>query len=125
MDFKKVFRALYAPPSREVVRVEVPPLRYLMVDGSGDPNSSPAYQQAVGCLYAVSYTLRFSIKRGPQAVAYGVMTLEVLWWAYDMRTLLVVRMSEWKWTLMIIISYPVETGVVSYAIEQVRRTMQP
>src|SRR5690606_18624852 len=124
MDFKKVFRALYAPPSREVVRVEVPPLRYLMVDGSGDPNSSPAYQQAVGCLYAVSYTLRFSIKRGPQAVAYGVMPLEGLWWADDMRTFSVERKSEWKWTLMIMQPDPVEASDVSEAIEQVRRKKQ-
>ncbi|HLT29604.1 MAG TPA: GyrI-like domain-containing protein [Myxococcaceae bacterium] len=124
IDFKKVFRALYAPPSREVVRVEVPPLRYLMVDGSGDPNSSPAYQQAVGCLYAVSYTLRFSIKRGPQAVAYGVMPLEGLWWADDMRTFSVERKSEWKWTLMIMQPDPVEASDVSEAIEQVRRKKQ-
>lgn len=95
-----------------------------MVDGSGDPNSSPAYQQAVGCLYAVSYTLRFSIKRGPQAVAYGVMPLEGLWWADDMRTFSVERKSEWKWTLMIMQPDPVEASDVSEAIEQVRRKKQ-
>ena len=123
-DFKKALKELYAPPSKAVVRVAVPPLRYLMIDGWGDPNTSPAYQRAVECLYAVSYTLKFAIKRGPKALDYGVMPLEGLWWTDDMRTFSVERKSDWKWTLMIMQPDPVEAQGVSAAIDEVRRKKQ-
>ncbi len=43
--------ALSTAPGR-FVPVDVPPLPYLMVDGRGDPNTAPAYLQAVcsGCI---------------------------------------------------------------------------
>lgn len=42
LDLKKKWKGLYRPPSKEIVAVVVPPLMYLMVDGVGDPNHSPA-----------------------------------------------------------------------------------
>ena len=33
-----------------------------MVDGRGDPNTAPAYAQAVQWLYSVSYALKFALK---------------------------------------------------------------
>ena len=38
--------------------VDVPELAFLMVDGHGDPNVSPAYADAVAALYTLSYTVR-------------------------------------------------------------------
>lgn len=35
------------------VRVVVPPLQYLMLDGEGDPNTSAGYPRAIDCLYSV------------------------------------------------------------------------
>ena len=84
VDFKKHFQHLYQPSAREVVQVEVPPLNYLMLDGEGDPNTSPSYQAAVEALFALSYTLKFIVKKGPLAIDYGVLPLEGLWWADDM-----------------------------------------
>ena len=58
IDFKKRDRALYHPPTGQFVPVDVPPLPYLMVDGRGDPNTAPAYLQAVQWLYSVSTEVR-------------------------------------------------------------------
>ncbi|HEY9855824.1 MAG TPA: hypothetical protein V6D05_08825 [Stenomitos sp.] len=35
---------------------------FVMVDGGGDPNTAPAYHQAVEWLYAVSYAMKFVAK---------------------------------------------------------------
>lgn len=121
IDYKKQLKHLYAPPSKEVVRVVVPPLSYLMIDGQGDPNTSPAYARAVECLYAVSYTIKFALKRGPKAVDYTVMPLEGLWWADDLSAFSVDRRSEWKWTMMILQPDVVEQADVAAAIDEVRR----
>jgi len=84
IDLKKELKHLYQPSAREVVQVDVPTLRYLMFDGEGNPNTSQDYAQGVEALFAVSYTAKFMVKKGPQALDYAVMPLEGLWWAHDM-----------------------------------------
>ena len=121
LDYKKNLKELYAPPSDRVVRTVVPPLQYLMIDGDGDPNTSPVYQRAVECLFALAYTIKFATKRGPKAIDYGVMPLEGLWWAEDMSTFSVKRKADWKWTMMIMQPVVVDRTVVEVAIGEVRR----
>ena len=101
VDIKKDLKNLYQPPSKEVVRVDVPAMNFLMVDGKGDPNTSKQFQEAVEALYPLSYALKFMIKNGPKAVDFSVMPLEGLWWAEDMAKFTVNDKSKWKWTLMI------------------------
>jgi len=38
VDLKKELKYLYQPSAKEVVEVEVPTFKYLMVDGEGDLN---------------------------------------------------------------------------------------
>ena len=59
LDLKKKWKQLYSPSGKEVSTVTVPPLKYFMVDGEGDPNTSAAFEQAVEALYSLSYTLKF------------------------------------------------------------------
>jgi hypothetical protein len=121
LDFKKQFKELYQPPANAVVRVEVPPLHYLMVDGQGDPNTSSAYANAVEALFAVAYAIKFAVKRGPRATDYGVMPLEGLWWADDMSLFSAGTKSEWQWTMMIMQPDLVTPDLVDKAITEVRR----
>ena len=62
--------------------LEVPPLQYLMIDGSGDPNTA-VFAEAVEALFPVAYKLKFASKRQLDR-DYVVMPLEGLWWADDM-----------------------------------------
>lgn len=61
-DFKKEFKEFYLPKGRPEI-VTVPRMNYIAVKGKGDPNQEGgAYQQAMGVLYAVAYTLKMSYK---------------------------------------------------------------
>lgn len=100
-DLKRELRHLYLPSAMQVVEVDVPPMNFLMVDGQGDPNTSAAYAAAVETLFTVSYAIKFSIKRGPLGIDYGVMPLEGLWWAEDMSDFLTGDRAGWQWTMMI------------------------
>lgn len=73
---------------------------FLMIDGVGDPNTSPAYQQAVEALYSVAYTLKFLLKQ-EQGMKYVVMPLEGLWWTPDKREFSIDHKAGWHWTMMI------------------------
>jgi len=68
IDLKKQLKHLYQLSAREVVRVDVPAFRFLMIDGAGDPNTSPHYARAVEALFSVSYTAKFMVKKGLAAV---------------------------------------------------------
>ena len=101
LDLKKNLKHLYSPSKDKVMEVDVPAMYYLMIDGQGNPNASKSFQDAVEVLYALSYTIKFTIKKSAQAVDYGVMPLEGLWWSDDMSSFLKNDKSNWKWTLMI------------------------
>lgn len=80
--------------------VTVPPVRCLAIDGSGDPNTAPAYVDAVETIYPVAYKLKFHSKRVLDR-DYVVMPLEALWWADDMAAFSSARdKSRWRWTLL-------------------------
>jgi hypothetical protein len=99
-DIKRERRDLYAPRAGEFALIEVPELSFLMVDGHGNPNTAPAYREAVEALYSVSYAVRFAAKKELGRV-HVVGPLEGLWWADDMDAFLTRSKDDWSWTLMI------------------------
>jgi hypothetical protein len=62
---------------------------------NGDLNTSPEYADAVESLYAVSYALKFVLKR-TEGIDYAVRPLEGLWWVDDMRKFNVEDKGAWK-----------------------------
>ncbi len=84
IDLRKQLKTYYQASATAVAEVHVPAFNFLMVDGQGDPNTSPAYAEAVEALFTVSYTAKFMVKKGPAQQDYAVMPLEGLWWADDL-----------------------------------------
>ncbi len=125
IDFKKEMKHLYQPSAKEVVQVDVPTANYLMVDGEGDPNTSQTYSDPIEVLYAVSYTVKFMIKKGMLAIDYGVMPLEGLWWADDMSSFSTADKSSWKWTMMIAQPPFVTREIIELAIAEVKKKKNP
>ena len=121
-DLKKEQKHLYAPSAKAVALVEVPGMNFLMADGVGDPNTTPAFHEAVEALYSLSYTLKFMVKKG-QGVDYAVLPLEGLWWAEDMEAFAPETMDKdhWLWTLMIRQPEPVSPELFGQAREQVKK----
>jgi hypothetical protein len=120
VDFKRELSRLYRP-GRDPALVDVPELAFLMIDGHGDPNVSVEYREAIEALYAISYTLKFAIKKAPGGVDYAVMPLEGLWWSEDPADFLTGTKSHWLWTAMIMQADEVSTEMVVDAIDTARR----
>lgn len=118
IDMKKELGHLYKAP-RKPEMVEVPPLKYIMVDGTGDPTDNEWFGEATGALYAVSYTLKFKLKKGTPAMDYVVMPLQGLWWAEDMEVFVMDARKDWKWTLMILQPEEVTQGMFEDACREV------
>jgi hypothetical protein len=123
-DFKKTVDA-YRGKQGQLRLVDVPDLQYLMVDGHGDPNTSPAFDQAVRTLYPVAYSLKFASKR-ELGRDYVVPPLEGLWWAEDMESFTGARdKSRWDWTLMIMVPDWLGGPAFEAAVDQVAAKDRP
>lgn len=118
IDPKKTLDA-YRAKRGEFRIVEVPPLQYLMIDGAGDPNTSPAYRDAVSALFPVAYALKFA-SRSELGVDTVVMPLEGLWHAPDTESFTSRRdKSAWMWTSMIMVGDHITGSMFAHAVESV------
>lgn len=115
VDFKKTLKHLYLPPAKDFSQVEVPAMQFVMVDGAGDPNTSPVYRQALEWLYSVSYGLKFASKLTLKR-DYAVPPLEGLWWAEDMDTFLTREKDKWSWTMMIMVPDWIDRAMFDAAV---------
>ncbi|HYT90099.1 MAG TPA: hypothetical protein VEL76_15435, partial [Gemmataceae bacterium] len=68
LDLKKELKHLYNPAASNVAVVEIPPASFLMIDGSGDPNTSQEYKDALDALYSLTYAVKFKIKKNDPAL---------------------------------------------------------
>lgn len=91
-------KELYQPP-RKPVLVDVPPMKFIMLDGHGAP-ASALYDETLQALYGVSYSLKFHVKKTGGA-DFKVAALEGLWWVEDLATLSMTERDNWQWTMMI------------------------
>jgi len=87
-DYKKEYKDLYLPKNQPSI-INVPEMAFAAVEGKGDPNEKNGeYQNAVGLLYAVQYTIKMS-KMGSNIpdgyFDYVVPPLEGFWW-YEGKT---------------------------------------
>jgi hypothetical protein len=99
-DFKKEYKEYYMPKNKPAI-VDVPAANYIAVRGEGNPNEEGgAYQQAIGVLYAVAYTLRMSYKTDYKIngfFEYVVPPLEGFWWQDGMDSVDYSNKSKFKW----------------------------
>ena len=117
-DVKRDLRAVYAPTNRDWASMTVPPQRFLAVDGSGDPNSAPAYVEAVEALYAVAYTVKFAGKRAGRDSVVG--PLEGLWYADDLAVFTARDKAAWSWSMLISLPGWVSDAQVEEAVAAAR-----
>ena len=119
IDFKKTLDGYQAPRGTFRI-VDIPDMQYLMIDGNGDPNTSPAYTEALAALYPVAYKLKFASKR-QLGRDYVVPPLEGLWWADDMSVFTVSRdKSQWQWTMMLMVPDWIDHNLFDQTVNTLR-----
>ncbi|MCB2214029.1 GyrI-like domain-containing protein [bacterium] len=123
IDFKKQFKAQYTAPD-EPELVAVPAFNYLAIDGRGNPNTAPVYQEAVSALYKLAYAIRFHM-RDEEGLDFGVMPLEGLWWVEDMDEFSYADKDNWAWTMLIMQPEAVTPAVVEAMREKVADKHNP
>lgn len=121
IDVKKEEKTFYLPPKTPHL-IQVPPMRFVAVQGAGDPNEEGgAYQRAIGMLYAVAFTIKMSRKGGyslPGYVEYVMPPLEGLWWMEGAAGLDLTRKAEFQWISLIRLPDFVTRESFDWAVQQ-------
>jgi len=119
-DFKKEYKEFYLPPVKPVI-VTVPKANYIAVRGKGNPNDEGgAYQQAIGILYAVAYTLKMSYKTDHRIDGfydYVVPPLEGFWWQDGIDGIDYSDKSTFCWISVIRLPDFINKGEFEWAVE--------
>jgi len=123
-DYKRELKQCYSAKTGQPVVVDVPKMNFLKIDGTGDPNTSQEYADAIQALYPVAYTIKFICKL-EHGNDFSVMPLEGLWWTEDMKDFNTDDKSDWLWTVMIMQPSVVDEDIFKQAIQQVREKKAP
>ncbi len=123
-DFKKEYKELYAPKKGPGI-IEVPPITYVAVRGSGDPNEEDgAYQRAISVLYAISYTIKMSkngVRQIDGYVDFVVPPLEGFWWQEGIEGADYAHKETFNWTAVICLPDFVTREVFDWAVQEATR----
>lgn len=115
---------LYAPSARFVSTVDVPELKFLMIDGiieeGENLKTSESFQEALNVLSGISFTLKFMSKLNRKnPVDYNIMPMEALW-KMDSDGDLNNR-GGWQWTLISMQPEHITQDMVDNAVESLRK----
>lgn len=117
IDLKKTFD-LYEAKHNQIRIVTVPKMKYLMVDGYGDPNISKEFSDAMETLFPVAYTQKFMSKID-LGKDYVVPPPEGLWWSADMNDSMTGNKSNWDWTMMVMVPDWITDAMFKTALQKV------
>lgn len=132
IDFVNQHKELYLPKTEPVI-IDVPEMLFLMIDGKGQPDAgtpehNTEFQEVVGVLYGLVYTIKFSDKKGNPPTGYQkfkVPPLEGLWWMEGVEGFDMTRPDKWRWTLMIRVPEFVTTEAVEQFAEELEKKKGP
>ena len=103
-DYKKEYKELYLPPKKPVI-VTVPPMNFIAVRGSGDPNTEDGeYKQAMEILYGIAYAIKMSKKSSRQIEGYFDFVVpppEGFWWQEGVSGIDYAHKENFRWISVI------------------------
>lgn len=127
-DFKKEYKEFYMPKNKPEI-VNVPKAKYIAVRGKGNPNEKDgAYQQAIGVLYAVAYTLKMSYKTDYKIEGffeYVVPPLEGFWWQDDVDGIDYSNKDAFNWISVIRLPDFITKKDFDWAVETATKKKKP
>jgi hypothetical protein len=100
IDLKARLKELYLPPTKDFVLVNVPEMRFVMIDGQGAADRA-ALDYAVKWLFAAIHPIR-RIARERMGKDFVEPPLEGLWWADDIQDFIRGNRDKLNWRMMII-----------------------
>ena len=98
--FHDRLRELYLPPKDQFTIVDVPEIRFAVIDGKGDPGNGES-AEAAKWLYSVVHFVKPFVKER-MGVNFVEPPLEYLFWADNERDFIEGNKDKWNWRAMVV-----------------------
>lgn len=114
---------LYQPAAGQFTFVDMPEMRYMTIDGEGDPDA-PSFRDSVKWLFSLAHLIKTRIKEelGPRFVE---PPLECLFWSEEAAPFSSVRRELWKWRVMIVVLEMVSEEFFEEAVVRAEARLGP
>ena len=99
-EFHSRLQELYLPPTKQFTLVDVPEIRFAVIDGKGNPESN-AGAEAVKWLYSMVHVIKPFVKKR-MGKNFVEPPLECLCWADKKKDFIEGKKDNWKWRVMIV-----------------------
>ena len=110
---------LYRAKAGVLELVEVPPARFLAIDGKGRPGDE-TFQEAIAALFSIAYMAKFTLKKAA-GENVKVPPLEGLYSGIGLESFDEVARQPLEWTLMLRLPEPIDDALVERARADARR----
>lgn len=113
---REQLKKLYLPPTDDFTFVEVPRMKFFMLDGKGSPDNK-AFEEAVRWLWAVVHPIRRAEKER-MGKNFVEPPLEGLWWADDRADFAAGTKEKLKWRIMVPTSQGISEDMLTEAVAE-------
>jgi len=101
-DFQHRLKELYQPPKNEFTYVHVPKMKYMVIDGQGDPGQN-GMDAAIKWLYSIAHFL-IPLAKERMGKNFVYPPVECLFWADSESDFIVANKAKWLWRAMIVLA---------------------
>ena len=122
-NFMTDLRELYLPPEHEFTLIDVPEIRYAVIDGSGNPESK-SFSDLSKWLYAVVHVVKPYMKER-MGKNFVDPPLEYLFWAEDEKDFIEGNKDRWNWRVMVVFADWISQGRFDDAVAVVEKKLGP
>lgn len=124
LDLRRDLKYLYEPSAKEPVIVQVPRMRFLVVDGVGGLGEGE-FQDSIGALFNLGYPVRFGAKKQLE-IEYPVMPLEGLYWDVERGfEISLDDATQLAWRLMMMVPFVIPSEFIEATRAEVAAKKDP
>jgi hypothetical protein len=122
-QFHERLRELYLPPENQFTLVDVPEIRYAVIDGSGNPENDE-FTEASKWMYSLVHIVKPYVKER-MGKHFTDPPLEYLFWADDERDFIKGNKEKWSWRVMVVFIDWISKEQFDQAVEVVQKKLGP
>jgi len=123
-EFHRRLKELYLPPEKQFTVVDVPEIRFAVIDGKGNPEKSEECAEAVKWLYSVVHLIKPLVKKR-MGKNFVEPPLECLCWADKRKDFAEGNKDKWKWRVMVVFVDWITQEQFEEAVAKVERKRGP
>lgn len=121
-EFHNRLRELYLPPEGKFTIIDVPEIRYAMIDGEGHPEESAAMTAASKWLYALVHIVKPYMKER-MGKNFAEPPLEYLFWAENEKDFIEGNQDAWRWRVMVVFTDWVDQDRFDQAVSALEKKL--